>query len=220
MTRDEFGRAVEGMTKPEKQAVLQGFRSRIDDQMAAVTRAISDADVDAREAIKGLKELSSRRVQENLRSVMPKAQADGLFNTLDKIASTFEIRASVAQNSKTATRLAAERMVDERTGLGMVGKAARGEPLNAGRTALQKMTGYTDDYLRGLQDQTYSNLAELLTRRGGPGQGVYDAIGKLGQTDRATKLMTDRISDLFSVPRLAYPTSTQIGLLPVFRTPG
>lgn len=210
MTRDEFGMAVKGMTKPEKQAVLQGFRSRIDDQMAAVQRAISDTDVDAREAIKGLKELSSRRVQENIRAVMPKDQADGLFNTLDRIASTFELRSSVAQNSKTATRLAAERMVDERTAPGVIGRAARGEPLGAGKAAIQNITGYTDDYLRGLQDETYSNLAELLTRRGGPGQAAFDAARKLGETDQATQLMTGRISDLLSAPRLAYPTSMQM----------
>lgn len=207
MTRDEFGRAVHGMTKPDKEAVLQGFRSRLDDQMAAITKAITDGDVDAREAIKGLKELSSRRTRENLQAVMPEEKLKGLFNSLDRIASTFEIRASVAQNTKTATRLAAERMVDERTGLGMLGHAARGEPLNAGKRIAQNLTGFTDDYLRGLKDQTYADLADLLTRRGGPGQGVYDAIGKMGQTDQATQLMTGRLADLLSAPRVAYPSN-------------
>lgn len=211
MTRDEFGMAIKGMTRPEKQGILQGFRSRIDDQMAAVQRAITDGDMDAREALKGLKELSSRRVQENLRAVMPKDQADGLFNTIDKITATFELRASTAQNSKTATRLAAERMVDEKTAPGVIGRAARGEPLGAGKAAIQKMTGYTDDYLRGLQDETYSNLAELLTRRGGPGQDVYDAIGRLDQTDQATQLMTNRLAELLSAPKLAYPMGSLLG---------
>lgn len=205
MTRDEFGMAVEGMTKPEQQAVLQGFRSKLDDQMASVTRAMTDGNMDAREAIRGLRELSSRRTQENIRAVMPKGQADRLFNEIDQITTAFELRASVASNSATATRAAAKEFGDSVSDPGVVGRMARAEPLNASQRIVQNLTGYTDDYLRGLQDTTYSNLARLLTRPGGAGRDVYNAIGQLDQTDQATKLMTDRIAALLSAPRLAYP---------------
>lgn len=205
MTRDEFGMAVDGMTKPEQQAVLQGFRSKLDDQMATVTRAVSDGNMDAREAIKGLRELSSRRTQENIRAVMPKGEADRLFSEIDQITTAFELRASVAQNSATFARGATAEFVDATADPGVVARAARLEPLQAGQRIAQNLTGFTDDYLRGLKDSTYSDIARLLTRRGGAGRDVYNAIGQLDQTDQATQLMTDRIAALLSAPRLAYP---------------
>src|SRR5690606_4306882 len=64
MTRDQVSEAVRGMTGPERQALAQGVRSQIDDAMANVTRSVQDGDMPAREAIKALRDLSSRANRE------------------------------------------------------------------------------------------------------------------------------------------------------------
>ncbi|MCZ4093046.1 hypothetical protein [Sinorhizobium psoraleae] len=48
------------MSAAERRGVAQGIRSQIDEKIANVTRAVQDGNMDAREAIKGLKDLSSR----------------------------------------------------------------------------------------------------------------------------------------------------------------
>lgn len=210
MTRDEFGIAVDGMTAPEKAAVLQGFRSRIDDQMANVTRAVSDGDMDAREAIRGLRELSSRKTRENIRAVTDAEQANALFDEIDRITKSFELRAGVTDNSRTYARQATDRRVQDMTAPGVIGTAARGQPVNAGQRVIQALTGQTDDVLRGNQDRIYSEIADLLTRQGGAGQDVYGAVAGINQTDQATQLMTNRIAELLATQRLAYPATTLI----------
>lgn len=215
MTRDQVDEAVQGMTGPEKDALAQGVRSRLDDMMANVTRTVQDGDTSAREAIKAIKDLSSRANREKMTSAIGKQKADALFDELDRAATSFDLRASVAENSKTYARQATDRRIGELTGPGAIGKAAQGEPLQAGKRIVQALTGMTPERVRGKEDAIYSEIARLLTRQGGAGQGVYDAIGKLGQTDAATALMTDRIARALLGPKISYPATTQaLNMLP------
>lgn len=209
MTRDQVDEAVRGMTGPEKDALAQGVRSRLDDAMANVTRTVQDGSTDAREAIKAIKDLSSRANREKLTAAIGKPKADALFDELDRAAMSFDLRASVAENSKTYARQATERRIGDMTQPGAVGKAAQGEPLKATKSIIQALTGMTPDKIRGKEDAIYSEIARLLTRQGGAGQGVYDAIGQLSQTDQATKLMSDRIARALLGPKLSYPAATQ-----------
>lgn len=205
MTRDQVIEAVGGMTQAERSALAQGVRSQIDDAMANVTRSVQDGDMPAREAIKALRDLSSRANREKLSAALGDQQASRLFDEIDRIIPTFELRASVADNSATYARLAMDRRVKDMTGAGPVGTIARGEPLNATKRIIQAITGQTDEALRGREDAVYADMARLLTQRGGPGQQVYDAINRLGQTDQATQLMRDRIVRALSGPQISYP---------------
>lgn len=81
----------------------------------------------------------------------------------------------------------------------------RGEGLNATRRIIQALTGETPARQAAREDQLYLEVARLLTRRGGAGQQVYDAIGKIGQTDAATALMRERIIKAFTGPQTSYP---------------
>lgn len=208
MTRDQVEEAVGGMTGPEKDALAQGVRSRIDDAMANVTRTVQDGDTSAREAVKAIKDLSSRANREKLTTAIGKQKADALFDEIDRAAMSFDLRASVTENSKTYARQATDRRIGELTGPGPIGKAAQGEPIQATKRIVQALTGMTPENIRGKEDAVYSEVARLLTRQGGAGQGVYNAIGKLGQTDQATALMRDRIARALLGPKLSYPAST------------
>jgi len=208
MTRDEAFRFVAGMTKAERQALAQGVRSRIDDAMANVTRTVQDGDVPAREAIKALKDLSSRANQQKLSLAIGSDQSKKLFKEIDRITASFELRAAVADNSATYARQAMERRVGDFAAPDtMLRTAKRGEPLQATKRAIQSLTGETAAAVKGREDALYGELARLLTMQGGPGQNVYNAIGNLGRTDQATQLMMDRISRGLSGPHLSYPSA-------------
>lgn len=207
MTRDQVEEAVRGMTGPERDALAQGVRSQLDDAMANVTRTIQDGDTGAREAVKAIKGLSSRANREKLTSAIGKEKADALFEEIDRAATSFDLRASVAENSKTYARQATDQRVKDMTGPGAIGTAAQGSPMQAAKRIVQSLTGQTPERLRGKEDAVYSEIARLLTRQGGAGQNVYDAVGTIGQTDQATQIMADRIARALLGPKLSYPAA-------------
>lgn len=207
MTRDQVREAARGMTNPEREAVAQGVRSQLDDLMANVTRTVQDGDTPAREAIKAIRDLSSRANREKLSEVIGPQRAQALFDQVDRATASFNLRASVADNSKTFARQATQQTIRDATQPGAIGKAAQGEPINAMRRIAQVVTGNTPERIRGREDAMYSEIARLLTRRGGAGQQVYDAVQRLGATDADTALMVRRIAGLLPSP-FAYPATT------------
>lgn len=208
MTRDQVDEAVNGMTAPERDALAQGVRSRFDDIMANVTRTVQDGDTGAREAIKAIKDMSSRANREKLETVLGKAKADALIDEIDRAATSFDLRASVAENRKTYARQATDRRVNQMTQPGPVGTLAQGKPLNALQRIAQAVTGQTPDKIAGKQDAIYSQLAEVLTRGGGQAPSIFNAIDGLGQSSVASKLIAEKIARALSGPRLSVPTTT------------
>ncbi len=209
VTRDQVKEFVTDISQAEKQKLVQGVRQQIDDVMARVSRTVQDGNVDAREAVKALKDLSSRANREKLTLAVGETQAKSLFSELDRVATSFDLRASVADNSKTYARGAMDQRIKDVTAPGAVGTAARGEPIKAVKRIIQTLTGQTDEVLKGKEDRLYGEIARLLTMRGGPGQNVFDAVQGMRQTDAATSLMRDRIVRSLSGPHLAYPVGNQ-----------
>jgi hypothetical protein len=204
ITRDQAEEAIRGMTGPERQALAQGVRSRLDDMMANVTRTVQDGDTTAREAIKGLKELSSRANREKLATAIGQDEAEALFSEIDRATTAFELRASVAENSKTFARQATDRRVNEMTEPGAIGTLLQVKPLKGTQRIAQALTGQTPEQIAARQEGIYSDLARVLTQP--QSQPVFDAIDRLGRTDQATRLMSDRIARALLGPRFAYPT--------------
>ncbi|MEN5279015.1 hypothetical protein ABE527_18975 [Brucella sp. TWI432] len=207
--RQEVQQFLTGLPKAEKAELVKNIRQAIDDRIANVTRAVSDGDIDAREAIKALKDLSSTSSREKVLLTIGPEKSQNLFKELDRATKSFELRAGVTQNSKTYARQAMDERVKDYTQPGVIGSLARGEVKNTLQKATQAATGNTDDVLRSKADKIYSQIAEILTRQGGPGQSAYNAINQLNQTD-ATTLATSEAIRRFISPRLAYPATTQI----------
>lgn len=167
VTRDEVANSILRMTGPERQAVQQGIRAQFDDALSNVTRTMTDGDVPAREAIATLRQLSSRANREKLTVVLGKQEADRLFAEVDRAAKSFELRANVATNSKTFQRQEMGRRVQSTTAPdGPVASIMRGEPLNAGKRAIQLMTGQTPDAALRRQDEIMTEIVQMLTARG------------------------------------------------------
>lgn len=210
MARDEAAMALRGMTGPEKQAVAQGIRSQIDEAMANVQRTATDPNIDARAALDALKKLSSPANRQKTALVIGDGPAKQMFDELDRAAQSFELKAAVMQNSRTFGRGEVKGRVKDLSGAdGPLRTAMRGEPVNATKRVIQALTGETPARQAAREDQLFLEIAQLLTRRGGAGQQVYDAIGKIGQTDAATALMRDRIISALTGPQTSYPVATQ-----------
>lgn len=167
-TRDELAEAVQGMTGPERSYVAAGIRSQIDEALSNVKRAMTDPNMDAREAAKALKELSSRAAREKVETVIGPRQAGALFRELDQAATAFEMRAGVAANSRTFARTSTDDMVRAQSRDGAMNALRRGEAPSALKRTVQAVTGRTEDDLARLDDQVYGELAQVLTGPRGP----------------------------------------------------
>lgn len=207
MARDEAAMALNGMTAPERSAVAQGIRSQIDEAMANVQRTATDPNIDARAALDALKTLSSPANREKTALVIGQQKSKALFDELDRVAQSFELRSGITTNSRTFGRQAISERVRDMSGSDSALMAIqRGEPVNAGKRVVQMLTGETPVRQVAREDQLYSELAELLTRRGGAGQQVYDAINRIGTTDAATQLMKENIIRMITGPQTSYPS--------------
>lgn len=183
VTRDEVANMVLRMTGPEREAVQQGIRAQIDDVLANVTRTVMDGDVPAREAIAALRQLSSRSAREKLTVILGKEKADVLFKRLDRAAQSFDLRANVATNTKTFQRQEMGRRLQQTTAPdGPISTIMRGEPLNAGKRAIQLMSGQTPENALRQQDEIMSEIVQMLTARGMAADEVLSVLRALGSS--------------------------------------
>lgn len=209
---DEFADSLEGMSIAERGAVSQGIRSEIEHRVSQVTRTVQDGNVDAREAIKALKDLSSRANREKVTLAIGEQQATRLFDEVDRIATTFELRAGVAENSKTFARTSTDNAIKEQTSSGPIRTMAEGEPLNAGKRLVQLLTGQTPSRLAGRQQAIYSELADYLTRPAEEATHAFRTMTDLGSQTLANRVRAQEIARLLSSgQRLAYPASARVG---------
>jgi hypothetical protein len=167
-TRETVAQGLRGMTRAERDAVKQGIRQAIDDQMANVRRALTDTNMDAREALTALRELSSRANREKMQMVLGPQAARALTEELDTAATAFELRAAIAANSKTAIRQSIQGSVDAQTAPGMVETLVQGRPLEASRRFVQIFTGATDEAQELRRLGVYEEIARVLTETRGP----------------------------------------------------
>lgn len=207
MTRDQAEYLVKGLTPAEKDAMKQGVRSRIDDAMANVTRTAADDDVAAREALKAVKDLSSRASREKLTVLLGDKEAVALLDEVDRVAKSFNLKANVATNSRTYGRQAMSERVGELTAPGPATKLMRGEPLNASKMVAQSLSGETDQAMSARQDAIYAEIADILTRSGNSAPAVFDAIARMTSTDAATQQAKASIIRALSGPRVSYSTA-------------
>jgi len=167
MARDEAREVIEGFTQPQISMVRQGVRSRIDEVLANVTDIVSNPNIDAREAIKAVRDLSSRAARDKIRLIMDDpAASNRLFAELAKAQKALELRANVATNSRTYGRTATDEAVKEATDGGAFGAVLRGEPLQAGKRTVQNLTGRTPAGQRAIADDVLAELANTLTLQG------------------------------------------------------
>lgn len=180
--REDVADAMKGASREARDAFRAGLRSNIDETLAQVKRTITDPNTDAREAMKAIKDLSSRANREKVASAIGDAQARKLFSIIDRETVKLELRAAVANNSATAIRRAGKEAMDTEMAPGVVGRAARAEPVGAFKEIVQILTNTTPQADLAKRQARYADIAKALTSiRGQDAQDALQAVRKAMQ---------------------------------------
>jgi len=199
VARDEVEGFVAGMSDAELRSLRGGIRSKISETLANVRRANSDPNVDARQGVAALRELSSDAAREKLTTVLGQREADNLFRSIDEAARSFDVRAGVATNSRTYARQAAERAVGQATESGALERAAQGKPLASVQGFLANLFGAGEAAQLARQDEAWGEIADILTQPAGRAGGAFlsalqGAAGRLPAIDQSAVRIGDAVN--------------------------
>jgi len=198
VTRDELTEAVRGASKTEMDALRLGVRNQIDEIMANVKTSISAGDQGAiEEARKLLRQLSSGANRQKLQMILTPQRYGQLNTKLNEIRAALELQANVAPNSATAIRQQIMKDIEEISGLGMVGSALRGEPLQAGQKVIQALTGMTDESMVARRNDILKEVAEALTtKRGREAEIALSYVSEAIQKGRITEAKANYVNQI------------------------
>lgn len=168
---------VEDMSIEAKQAAAQGLRSHIDEALAQVKMAMTDTNMDAREAFKLIKDMSSRANREKVGMILGADDAGALFKQLDESAKAFELRASVARNTATAQRLATQQGVKDVVEGGPWNALRQGEVVESPKKMIAAILGRSPEAKQQISDDVYIGLVKALTGpRGAQARAMLDHL--------------------------------------------
>lgn len=180
MPRDEAAMAMQGMTAPEKEAVALGVRSRIDENLANVSRAVSTGRSDeVSGALRAMRDLTRDGNRQKVAMAIGDEDAALLFEEVDRIFISLQREAMRRTGSQTAGRQFMDQVFDpyvNPTGIGAT--LAQGKPLNAGQRVIQALTGQTPDNLAARGDEIGQQVARALVSQG------PELAGNLGSLTR------------------------------------
>lgn len=206
MTREDLADALDGMSKSEVGYVKSGVRSYVDDIMARTKVALTDSNMDAREAIRPIKDMLSREGKEKLTAILGEKQAEKFVKELREIYAPLAMRASVAQNSKTQIRANAEGMLREMTPSSFAEDLGEGRGLSGATANLAMRTANAGAGTRADRlTQSSEYIAQALMRPATAPRS--NALATLGPTMGAVQRRQDEISSDI----LRYLTSLGLG---------
>lgn len=185
-TREYVAEAVEDITDAERKQLALGLRQQIDDAMANVTQAMTDPNMDAREAAKALKDMSSRAAREKLVVALGENRAKPLLKQLDEAQAAVSLKANVAQNSKTFARQEVAKAVDQRNADSSIQALKEFKPLEAGKRIGRRLTGEDSASQLAREEAVYADIAKVLT--GPRGKDAQIALQRLEKAYRAGDL--------------------------------
>lgn len=201
VTRETFAESVERMRPEDLALARQGVRSYIDDTLANVKMAMSDHDVDARESAKLLKDLSSRSSREKLAMILDPQEAKSLFGQLDEAGRAFEMKAAVAQNSKTQPRKVMQSIKQEAAS-NKLDSLLSGRPIQAAQETVADLTGNSSRAKQLRMDEIDESLAQILTRvKGDKAERLLQVLGQRApQADSVPKKTKELARMLLAAP--------------------
>lgn len=148
------------------EAAKSGLRSQIAKVLGDVRAVPSDMNLDAREVVKAVTDMSSGNARAKIRALMG-AEADALLKQVDEAAQSAVVRTAMATNSKTAIRGSIKQTVQEMTTPGVLGQAMAGEPINSSKALIQAITGQTEEFTAQQRQRIFEDIAKALTEKRG-----------------------------------------------------
>ena len=162
-TRDEVANTLAGYSAAERRHAALGVRSSIDETLSNVKRVASDANLDAREALAALRNLSSRGAREKISALLGNAPAQQVFEQLDQAGRALELRAGVSANTRTAVRQEFKQTLKDYTDEGVYNKMTSGEGINAFKSAVQALFNTTAKGKQQSRDRVAEEISRFLT---------------------------------------------------------
>lgn len=198
VTRENVRDAARGMTDAERKQAALGLRQDIDDTMANVETALSDTNIDAREAAKALKKFSSRSAREKVTELIGVQRAAPLFKQLDQAQAALTLKAQTVANSRSFARTETAKAVSERGKDGVWQAFKEGRPIEAPRRVWQTLTGANADATQQRESKIYEEISSILTGPRGQDavralQSLLDAY-KTGAANRTTAQATGNLA--------------------------
>lgn len=212
-TRQQVFEQLDGLPDIERAEVAQGIRQQFDDTLANVKAVISDHNVDAREAMQSLRELTSRASREKVSLVIGDQQAQELFRQLDRAAAALELRAGVAQNSKTFARQNLDRMVRENVEGGIANTMRSGNVAGSAKALIASALGRSPAQRQQIVDAQYEEIARLLTGPRGPdAMRALNTVSRIGRrlpiNEQIARALANQATGAIALP--AYQTGTRL----------
>lgn len=168
LTREQFGRLMQGTTQFERNAAKIGARNAIDDILSNARRALNSDDPQiVSEARKLLMMASSRNSQDKLKILLGYDEATKLLRSMDEMRASFNLRAATSQGSQTAARMETGSLLQDVLAPGAFVRAQRGEPMLAAKDVLQALTGTSDARLALNNQEVLRQAANVLTGKTG-----------------------------------------------------
>lgn len=165
-SRQDVFSAIEGLGKIELATLKRGIRQYLDDTMANVKRAMKDPLTEAntiKEAMKLVRELSSRMNRDKLSYLLRPQELEALFAGLRKQELALQLQAKIRDNSLTYARGAAERRGEPWGEVGAIRTALGGSPIQAAQKAASSLVGIDPVSLSAAQRVREAQLARVLT---------------------------------------------------------
>jgi hypothetical protein len=205
VTREIVEEGTQNMSIQARQELLKGMRQYIDDTMANVKRTMMDPNTDAREAYKAIADLSSRASRDKVRMALGDKASKQLFRELDRAGQSFNLKASVTQNSKTFVRDRIDKQVQAQAEEGFLKMLGQGSPVQAMREIAKKATGQTAADKQVATDAIYEQIVDVLvTPRGGQAIKAMNAIlsakERILPMQEKIRLVAERLASRAGVP--------------------
>lgn len=196
VSRDEVLRLHSIMGKAERQAAKQGVRSFIDERLSNVYRTITDGNVEARQAVSAIKLLTTDANKSKLRMVLGR-DASKVSKVIDEAATALDLRASIATNSRTYGRQAAQSALDDMATPGLlrtfVERGERGGVMEGAKAIARK--AFDSDTLTAKQDKVVEEVVNALTgSRSGDAKQIAAKLVRSGATQQRAEDAARRIS--------------------------
>ena len=194
VTRENVADAVKDMSVHARQEAATGLRSNIDDILANVKIAMSDINVDAREAFKFIKDMSSRANREKVKLLLGEDASQAIFKQLDESMKAFELRASVASNSATAVRQSTSQGVKNIVEGGAINQLRSGQVIDAPKSMIAAIFGRSNKAKQEVSDAVYIEMVKALT--GPRGAEARQALEHLQTVQPLIDQSTGKIMDI------------------------
>lgn len=162
-TREEVAQAVENYGPAERQAIAQGMRSTFDETLANVKRSVGDANMDAQEAIRGLRDLSSRAAKDKVQTAIGPTKAAALARALEEAGAGLSLRAATSGNSKTFARQNMNETLDQQVRENPLVKVLNLRPMEAAREITSDMLGNLPQKRQAAKEKALEDIVKVLT---------------------------------------------------------